>query len=364
MPFSVTRSIDITLTDQVEEGIRVAIERGDYKPGDCLPTTREIAKALGVGRVVVERALMRLKKRNYLSARPRMGIVVLDSGVKLWRGTVLIVSTSHSGSYYPNVIASEIKSRLLGANFFCLQVSAESFSAGNADLSALKAYLRGHVDLAVEIFGTRVVEKCISEAEVPFFVIGGHKRPRRQCRGSIGVDWNMALPEFIAHCKAAGVSRVLQVIMGDHREKADVSSALVREGIACERLVVKASAAEPKPSNAERAAFLALRGFLGKCERGAEQLPDLVFFSDDHLAKGALWAFVEARVAVPDKVKIVTWANRGDEPSFSGSLTMMEMDPRAHGQRVSDCILSWLEKRRQPREMTLGPEYRRGDSFP
>ena len=174
----------------------------------------------------------------------------------------------------------------------------------------------------------------------------------------------MALPEFVEHCKDAGVSRVLQVGMGNHREKADAFRTLIREGIACEQLVVKASAAEPKPANSERAAFQAMREFLGRCESGAAQLPDLVFFSDDHLAAGALWALAEARIAIPRKVKVVTWANRGDEPAFAGSLTMMEMDPQAHGQRVSDCVLSWLEKRRQPREMTLGPEYRRGDSFP
>ena len=78
MPFSVSRSIDATLISQVEDGIRLAIERGVFKPGSSLPTTREIAKSLGVGRVVVERALSRLKKRNYVSARPRVGIVVLD----------------------------------------------------------------------------------------------------------------------------------------------------------------------------------------------------------------------------------------------------------------------------------------------
>ena len=61
MPFAVSRSVDATLISQVEDGIRVAIERGVFKPGTSLPTTREIAKSLGVGRVVVERALSRLK---------------------------------------------------------------------------------------------------------------------------------------------------------------------------------------------------------------------------------------------------------------------------------------------------------------
>ena len=364
MPFSVSRSTEATLISQVEEGIRVAIERGKYRPGDCLPTTRDIAKSLGVGRVVVERALLRLKKRNYVSARPRVGIVVLDSGAKLWRGTVLLVSTSHSGSYYPNVITSEIKTRLLGAGYFCLQVSAESFSQGNADLSALKAYLRGHVDLVVEVFNTGVIEKCLSGADVPFIVIGSHKCRRRHCCGNIELAWNKSLSQFVEHCKAAGVASVLQVSLDNHRDKADVVSSLANEGIRCERLVVKAPVSAPKPSSVERAAYLSLQEHLAKCKKGKAELADLVFFSDDHLAKGALWAFADARIAIPRKVKVVTWANRGDEPAFAGSLTMMEMDPRAHGQLVSDCVLAWLDKRRLPHEVSIGPEYRKGASFP
>lgn len=364
LPFSVSRSVGATLITQVEEGLRVAIERGEYKPGDSLPTTREMAQSLGVGRVVVEQALSRLKKGSYISARPRAGIVVLDSGVKLWRGTVLIVLTSHAGSYYPNVVASEIKARLLAAGFFCLQVSADSFSRNNADLSALKAYLRGHVDLAVEVFNTRVVERCLSEAQVPFVVIGGRACRRRPCCGNVWIDWNMALPEFVEHCKAAGVGRVLQVSMGTCREKPDASAALSGAGIACRRLVVTARTTKPGASGFESAAFSAVRKFLAGARAGRSKMPDLIFFSDDHLAKGGLWALAAARIDVPAEMKIVTWANRGDEPVFASGLTMMVMDPRAHGLRIADCVLGWLEKRRLPQGMAIGPEYERGDSFP
>ena len=363
MPFAVSRSVDATLISQVEDGIRVAIERGVFRPGASLPTTREIAQSLGVGRVVVERALSRLKKRNYVTARPHAGIVVLESGVKFWRGTVLIVSTSHAGSYYPNVVSNEIKAHLLNAGFFCLQVSAESFSKGAADLSALNAYLRGHVDFAVEIFNSGSVEESLSRAGVPFIAVGNKACQNRHCRGNVSLDWNLALPEFMKHCRAQGVRRVLQVSSRSIRKTVDVSTALTEAGIRCEHCIVNAPRDLPKPSSFEQASLRTLRKFLRSCRAEKASLPDLVFFSDDHLATGGLWAFAEAGVDIPGSVKVVTWANRGDEPVYSKDLSMMVMDPRAHGHAIAKGVIEWLEKGRMSACPTLGPEYVRGQTF-
>lgn len=88
-----------------------------------------------------------------------------------------------------------------------------------------------------------------------------------------------------------------------------------------------------------------------------------MFFSDDHLAAGGLWAFADAGVGVPDAVKVVTWANRGDEPAYAKDLTMMVMDPRAHGRAIAKGVIEWLEKGRLSACPTLGPEYVCGQTF-
>ena len=358
LPFSVLRSSSLTLIEQVEEGIRSAIEGGVYKPGDSLPTTRQMAGALRVGRVVIERAMSRLKKRNYVSARPHLGIVVLDAGVKLWRGNVLIVTTSHAGSYYPSVFAGEVKSRLLAAGYLCMQVSADSFSPGNPDLSALKAHLRRPIDLALVLFDSPVVERCLSSAGVPFIVVGSRICTRKHCRGTIELNWNAAVPDFVGHCLAAGVTSVLQFSVRRH-ETVDVQPALESARITCERIFVKAPDDRLKPSNVERTSFVAMRRRL----RGRKHLPDLIFFSDDHIASGALWALAEGGVGIPNDVKVVTWSNRGDVPLFPRSLTVMEMDPRLHGEKVADSVLSVLERRRMRKTLVLTPAYVRGDTF-
>lgn len=55
-----------TITDQVAEQLRQLINSGDYKPGDRIPSERELATRLGVGRPAVREALRELKAQGLL----------------------------------------------------------------------------------------------------------------------------------------------------------------------------------------------------------------------------------------------------------------------------------------------------------
>jgi GntR family transcriptional regulator, transcriptional repressor for pyruvate dehydrogenase complex len=55
-----------TITDQVAEQLRQLISCGEYKPGDRLPSERELATRLGVGRPAVREALRELKAHGLL----------------------------------------------------------------------------------------------------------------------------------------------------------------------------------------------------------------------------------------------------------------------------------------------------------
>jgi GntR family transcriptional repressor for pyruvate dehydrogenase complex len=57
-----------TIADQVAEQLRQLITSGEYKPGDRIPSERELAARLGVGRPAVREALRELKAQGLLSA--------------------------------------------------------------------------------------------------------------------------------------------------------------------------------------------------------------------------------------------------------------------------------------------------------
>ena len=57
-----------TVSDQVAEQLRRLINSGEYKPGDRIPSERELALRLGVGRPAVREALRELKAQGFLVA--------------------------------------------------------------------------------------------------------------------------------------------------------------------------------------------------------------------------------------------------------------------------------------------------------
>ena len=55
-----------TITDQVAEQLRQLINSGEYKAGDRIPSERDLATRLGVGRPAVREALRELKAQGLL----------------------------------------------------------------------------------------------------------------------------------------------------------------------------------------------------------------------------------------------------------------------------------------------------------
>ena len=73
---SVSRESSRTLGAQIEEQLRRAIRAGVLRPGARVPSTRDLARQLGVSRRVVVDAYAQLAAEGYLSlrqgARPRV----------------------------------------------------------------------------------------------------------------------------------------------------------------------------------------------------------------------------------------------------------------------------------------------------
>ena len=66
---SVSRDGAATLGAQIEEGLRQAIRTRAVKPGAAVPSTRDLARQLGVSRRVVVDAYGQLAAEGYLSLR-------------------------------------------------------------------------------------------------------------------------------------------------------------------------------------------------------------------------------------------------------------------------------------------------------
>jgi DNA-binding FadR family transcriptional regulator len=73
------------LADKMADRLRREISAGRYKPGERLPTERELAEAYGVSRPIVREALGRLKQDNLVLSRQGSGAFVAEGSSNVFR---------------------------------------------------------------------------------------------------------------------------------------------------------------------------------------------------------------------------------------------------------------------------------------
>jgi GntR family transcriptional repressor for pyruvate dehydrogenase complex len=76
---SLRRSPSLSVPDRLSVDIERLILDGQLKPGDRLPTERELGDLLGVSRVSIRQALHELEARGLIDRRPGRGTIVLAS---------------------------------------------------------------------------------------------------------------------------------------------------------------------------------------------------------------------------------------------------------------------------------------------
>ena len=353
-PFSVARSSRATLVEQVAEGLRRAIDSGFYKPGDVLPTTRGLADALGVSRIVTRAAVRELAEAGLINPKPSVGSVVLGRRGKLWRGNILFVSRSSGRIYYDSVLIATLRSRLVKAGWLFTQVVVASESDGKVDVSELELHLAHPVTLAISMFTDPEVAHVLSRSGVPFVMLGNDAHKHRGCVGRVRYDSSPAMRDLIAAASAVGVKTALQVGWEDIDDALD---AFGSAGVRMSRWNI------PIPTGVQMPAavsFAARDAFMSRLSRSCAWLPDLIYFSDDYLCAGALVAFASKGVCVPRDVRVVTWANLGIDPLFEKDLTRLEMDPERDAVKVASAVLAKLEADTDAFPLTLGPVFWKG----
>lgn len=82
MPLSVriNKTNGIPLYIQLEEQIRLLMHRGDLKPGDLMPTVRELAVELEINSNTVSRVYRDLQSEGLLTLKRGVGTFVSDEG--------------------------------------------------------------------------------------------------------------------------------------------------------------------------------------------------------------------------------------------------------------------------------------------
>ena len=331
-PFAVTRSIRLTLVEQVLDGLRSAITGGYYRPGDALPGTRDLAKALGVSTIVTEAVIKKLGEEGLIVSRPRIGSVVVDKGEKLWKGHILLVMRGDYGTYYSNVLIGVIREEMIKAGYLVSTVATPFGRNGNPDTAALSAALRQSVDLAILVFDNPTIERCVAKSGVRFVLVGDRPSRAKTCVGSVIYRRDAAAQEFAPLLKKQGVRALMEVGCGGF---VDAKDSIKSVGIGYSNWVIPSGKDKRRPEAAEIAA---MEAFSARLSKDRSWLPDVFYFSDDFTASGAIKALMASGVRIPEAVRVISWSNLGNGPIFPFAISYVQLDPRQDGAKVAQMV--------------------------
>ena len=358
LPFSVNRDDSQTLVAQVSDGLRQAIVSGYYRVGDVLPSSYELVERLGVSRIVTKAALRQLADEGYVMARPRIGSVVRDRAAKQWRGHVVFVGEVGDENYVQAVLFDALLDRLTAAGYLMTWVSIPKTPAGRFDFSRLDAALAQSVDLIVTVFAGAHTLAWLARQGRPYAVFSEDRTPPRSAVGGTWLDFNLALPDFAAACRAAGVKEVMNFY--SWKPRADAAVALRRAGIRARNVPVKADLSKGELIGVKRAGLDTFTKLIakGRLPRGT-----VCLISDDYLASGALMAIACAGLKIPDDIQLVTFANKRLGPIYIRELTRMEFDARQAGEVLSAAVLEYLKTGVYPSNSVVGPVWVEGETM-
>ena len=73
--------------------------------------------------------------------------------------------------------------------------------------------------------------------------------------------------------------------------------------------------------------------------------PDLIYLADDGFAEGCLWQLTVMGLKVPEDIRVVTFANKGNVPYFIKPLARIEEDLVSDAHMLSRAIIRFLKTR-------------------
>ena len=328
-----------TLSGQLAENIRRAIASGDFKPGDKLPSLREMAKRCKTSLRVPLAAIDELTKDGLVRGHSRSGVVVLESRRRACRGNVLFVCEGGYVTYYREALFRRVSIRLTEAGWRTSYAYVESVGCGGRiDTASLRAELNGDCDLVFGTYCDKSVLDAVRASGVPFASLASLNSPAAEgALGQVAFCSAAALVDFAEDCQRKGVRRLLMMEL--EPDVNDVRMLMRKHGVTVETIIVRPRDGASRLEEIEAAGFESLSKRLADNRKAR---PDVVYFADDFLAHGGIWAIEAAGLRAPRDIGFVTFANKHRVPNYLCPVTRIEKDLQADADKIADGFIAYL----------------------
>ncbi|CAN5482024.1 hypothetical protein BH09VER1_BH09VER1_53830 [soil metagenome] len=357
MPFSKLQSISNSSKRKhpavVEALSELARELG---PGAKLPTTRELAKALGVTGATLSRGLEQLESRGVLRCLQGSGVYV-ESGVLQKRvalvfgGDVFSPGSSEFGALLLKCCAKRASDHNERFSFFLDNLAFHGVMDGSAipahqDLSdALKM---GKIDGILLVNRTSIEQEVwLRSHGIPVVRLDTSLDSRPLGSDVVIIDYDQMIHRGVTALAAAGCRTLgLLGVLAEHGSM--FRATLAEQGLETRDLWVSHPAAvDFRASNSHeqigREAARQLMADAASHGYGLEHvgLPDGLLITDDIMAVGALKLFDSLGVDIGGRLKVASHANKGSSilAPWESRITHLQSDP----YEIAVTLLNTLE---------------------
>lgn len=337
LPFTVCLDRAASLGDQVAAGVRRAIQAGFYGPGERLPGIEETAAQLGISHMPVRTAFRQLAADGDIVARRgRHGIRVRDTGNYYWRAHLLFVHFAYA-TYYFSARSHRLEAALTASRVRVTTVLAKLADASRGFPQVTTPLENEHIDLGIVAGPSAPIAPFFAQHGIPLIAGAEAGETHPGAVASWLADDTPSVEELARLCAGAGVPAVAMI--GPARpETAALARALAAGGAICASQPMAPPPGVRTHMALEQFGWDATMKFLAVKGRR----PELLYFSDDFVARGGLAAILASGVRVPEALQLVTHCNAGDVPFFPIPLTRVEADPEQHADAMASLAIKAL----------------------
>ncbi len=319
-----------TKTQNAIELLRQSIASDSFQKGDRLPSTRTLARRLGVSQIVLRTAFKKLEEEGTLECRARSGVYLrqLPSRSK----TVAILTeldiSDPSSSFFHRCLIDKSKQQLEDAGFNArLHIGRQKMGSQDLGLKlAIDELTRGHDEIgyAAVIMVSGLLDadwrkKCLA-LKTP--VIGPYYAADIFLRSSVILDTAGLIRSGVAALAAKKCRRPAFLTWDPaniplFRELAQAAGMEFREEWVYSR------------DDDPRTNGFGYHGFLRVWEANSKERPDAALFADDILFMDARIAIAELGIPVPARLKVATLHNIGSDILIPYPATLLALDPES-----------------------------------
>ena len=295
------------------------------------------------GEYAVRRALRQLRSEGLVTIRRHVGVIVNDKTQGAWKGCIAFIAVRMSGSYFAQILELQFSRQFAAAGYSLIPVFLDPDANRAVNIEALKRPLANGLTFAICHCLERQVTDLLDSAGVPYVVINGFTKDFPHARAVIRDGFRRCYADLIQAMRAAGVQTVLEIDL-QRRIDRSFKIQLRNAGIATNRIMCETLPGYQLIGDVKTLGHDTIATFFAD-ERHRAHPPDAILFDDDYLAFGGIVAILEAGLRIPEDIKVVSFANRGNEPVLGVSLARIENDPAAYGDAVVDYVLALLAGR-------------------